>query len=113
MKEKMTVSEICAALKAVTVDTEEEMAALAKAMHTAANTYVGQDGENRCYLQMASLNERRSQMTCIGSNWALGNLFANGLLKDTTLGDSIFTALKAVCGYAIHRAKGGGHEEGD
>ena len=113
MKEKMTVSEICAALKAVTVDTEEEMTALAKAMHTAANTYVGQDGENRCYLQMASLNERRSQMTCIGSNWALGNLFANGLLKDTTLGDSIFTALKAVCGYAIHRAKGGGREEGD
>lgn len=113
MKEKMTVSEICAALKAVTVDTKEEMAALAEAMHTAANTYVGQDGENRCYLQMASLNEGRSQMTRTGSSRTLGYLFANGLLEDTTLGDSIFIALKAVCGYAIHRAKGGGHEEGD
>ena len=113
MKEKTTVSEICAALKAVTVDTEEEMTALVEAMHTAANTYVDQDGENRCYIQMASLNERRCLMTRIGSNRTLGKLFANGLLKDTTLGDPIFTALKAVCGYAIHRAKGGGHEEGD
>lgn len=113
MKEKMTVSEICAALKAVTVDTEEEMTALAEAMHTAANTYVCQDGENRCYIQMASLHEGKSQMTRTGSSRTLGNLFANCLLEDTTLGDSILIALKAVCGYAIHRAKGGGHEEGD
>lgn len=113
MKEKMTVSEICAALKAVTVDTEEEMAALAGAMHTAANTFVDQDGENRCYIQMASLHEGRSQMTRIGKNRTLVKMFANCLLEDTTLGDSIFTALMAVCGYARHLAKGGGHEEGD